>query len=73
MINPNKTHRAKGTLESIGSVESKVKLLNGHVLTAWTSDLPKNARIGMPVNIQAQYSICLDQYVCKTVRTRKIA
>lgn len=68
MINPWRVHRAKATIHSVGMVESKVKLQNGHIITAWTDTLPKGAVVGEPVNVQASFSITMDAYCCKTVR-----
>ncbi len=69
MINPWRIHRSRAVIHSIGTVESKVKLVpRGHIITAWTSDLPANAKVGEQVNIQANFSITMDAYCCKTVR-----
>jgi hypothetical protein len=71
MINPNRIHRSRAVITKIGSIESKVKLPHGHEIIAWTSDIPAGLNVGDAVNIQARYSIMLDQYVCKTVRKIK--
>lgn len=69
MINPSRVHRARAVIHSIGTVESKVRLVkNNAIITAWTDTLPKNALVGELVNIQANFSITMDAYCCKTVR-----
>lgn len=69
MINPWRVHRARAVIHSIGMIESKVRLVKGgSVITAWTDTLPKNAVVGEAVNIQANFSITMDAYCCKTVR-----
>jgi hypothetical protein len=69
VINPSRVHRAKAVIYAIGLVESRVQIAkSGAVITAWTSDLPKDAEVGERVNVQANFSITMDGYVCRTVR-----
>jgi hypothetical protein len=68
MINPDRVHRSRAVISRIGTVQSEVRLQSGHAITAWTSDLPEGAAVGDEVNVQAQFSITLDSYVCITVR-----
>lgn len=72
MINPNRIHRTTAVIHALGNVESKVRVLKtGAVITAWTSDLPKDSKVGDFVNIQANFSITMDAYCCNTVRRCK--
>lgn len=77
MINPNRVHRSRATIVEIGfgGRNFKVRLANStSVIDGW--DLPKGFALFQEVNIQAQFSICLDRYNVKTVnktRDRKAA
>ena len=71
MINPNRVHRAKGTVTKIKPQHfnplNKVWVkVNGHELYAW--DQPDKFKVGDLVNVQAQFSIMADAYVIKTIR-----
>jgi hypothetical protein len=65
MINPNRVHRAKGIIKTKRSCGGYITV-NGHDVETF-QDLSKFA-IGQLVNIQASFSIMLDQYIIKTVR-----
>lgn len=69
MINPNKLHRAKAQIAFNG--RDKIVLIKGTPVECFV-DLNK-FEVGEIVNIQAQYSIMLDQYVIRTVRKIKAA
>ena len=72
MINPNRVHRAKALVESFTTSRSgfKVRLTtNGALIEGF--DLPKNIETGDLVNIQAQWSIVLDQYIVNSIRKAK--
>jgi hypothetical protein len=72
MINPNRMHRARGIVKykhpHCPDLGGKIEV-NGHDLQTYV-DLSK-FQIGQVVNVQAQFSICLDQYIIKTVRKVK--
>lgn len=72
MINPWRVHRARAV---IGKTNGKtIVLVKGRPVECF-EDLSK-FEVGETVNVQASFSICLDQYVIKTVRkikTRKVA
>lgn len=75
MINPNRVHRAKGTIvklrpQGFNSLnEATVKLTNGHELTGW--DCPTKFKVGDSVNIQASFSITADAYKINTFNRSK--
>ena len=72
MINPNKIHRSRAVIESIGAVEVKLRLPSGALILSWTDRLPKGSTVGQAVNIQASYSIMLESYVAKTIRKLRV-
>lgn len=69
MINPNRVHRAKGVIKykhpHCPDLGGKIEV-NGRELQTYV-DLSK-FELGQTVNVQAQFSIVLDQYVINTVR-----
>ena len=65
MINPNKVHRSRATITEINHGAFIATLPSGHKLKGW--DLPSKFNLGEQVNIQSQFSICLDGYYIKTV------
>jgi hypothetical protein len=67
VINPNRVHRAKAIVEEIGPVQFRVRLIKNRAPIIGF-DMPKGIQVGDLVNIQASFSITLDQYVVRTVR-----
>lgn len=65
MINPNRVHRAKAKITKLGMYLSEFQLDNGQTVRGF--DIDPKFKIGDMVNIQASFSIVLDQYVVKTV------
>ena len=80
MINPNKTHRAHGTVtevEQSGSLKRvSIKLDNGHVITSqlYTKELPTRYKltVGQVVNFQSRFSIVGDQYIITKIGSLKV-
>ncbi len=72
MINPNRTHRAKGTITKIREChfepghEVTVLVKGRSEISGWVN--AKGLNVGDTVNVQAQFSICLDRYTLSTVR-----
>lgn len=70
MINPNKVHKDKGIIISIpkGLYQTyQVKLIrNGAIIEGY--DLPKRFKLNDKVNIQASYSIVVEQYLIRAIR-----
>jgi len=72
MINPDKTHSAKGRIKTkhrLADLGGTIEV-NGHELQTY-QDLSR-FEIGELVSIQARWSIVLDQYIIKTVRRTKV-
>ena len=79
MINPDKIHRAHGTVlevEQSGSLKRvSIRLDNGHVITSqlYTKELPTRYKLqaGQVVNFQVRFSILCDQYVITKIGSLK--
>jgi hypothetical protein len=74
MINPNRVHRIKGKVESIGPHTGNVRVKSkGTSFEGWPKTMPKGLQVGEWVNCQVQFSICLDRYTIQTCnRPRKV-
>jgi len=76
MINPWRVHRSRATITDIQRDGRcfTVTTPRGHKIEGW--DLPAKFKLGEEVNIQSNFSICLDRYTVKTVnkiRNRGVA
>lgn len=69
MINPSRIHRAKAIVTRVFYNTYEVTLANGSVIKGW--DLPRGISLGDSVNVQCQYSICLDCYTVVTINNNK--
>lgn len=72
MINPNRIHRIRNAtiieLGSHGSIKCKSK---GTTFSGWI-DKPNRFSMGDKVNLQVQFSICLDGYTIKTANKPRV-